>query len=1234
MLGTISHLWTLVGQAAVEKAAVENAVEKAEKVANATPFYAQGWFISLAVIIGLVAIWWLTQQIAKSIKMPDYGGRLGIIGLSAAIAGVIITSGFVKDGGPKMGVDLKGGVNIIGQLNLDEINDPEAAFGSEKVTAEAIIPNLLRRVDPSGTKEILIRPLGRDKIEVVIPDVSLIEAREIWRRLSKTGHLQFRIAADRRFHPAVFTIAEEAAGRGETGRTIYTGEGDDKKAVAKWYNLARMDRVEGMEADALLPIKYIPSGPNYLLRDKRSGRIININGFENNGKVKSEAAKKTLRALRGTRDFTDDMIRGLELAEELVNNGFDTPQMLMMEPKTDRSDVQGKHLTAIRSGRDETGRPNVSFELNNDGARRMSYLTTVHKKKSEGQEYLLGIVLDNNVYSAPTIESPIHGSGQISGSFTQKEIDDLIINLRSGKIDVALNKNPISQNYIESSLGQELQQKGFWAIGASLVIVLIFMIIYYRFAGIVASLALMLNLVLILALIMAIRQPLTLTGLAGLVLTVGMSVDANVLIFERIREELAKGAALRMAIRNGFDKATVTIVDANVTTLITALVLYVIGSEQIKGFAVTLVLGILMSMFTAIYCSRTVFDIFERRRWISKLNMFQIIGKRSINFLGKRAFTFAMSAILIVAGIVGIYSLGAKILDHDLRGGSTAQVIFNEDMNRTDILDTLEKLPLEHNGEKLEFAVSRIKSDDFKNVFKIDSNLPPYDNPKLERWDQLDDILTNTFKDKLRHHNVEVGPITLTSNDGTAYLVPKQPTKVAKVRTFKIGGNVAEAEPVESNDSEMVPVSFWNYTAPSILHNLAFGPITILQQSGESEIQEPAVTGEPIVQGPVVTETPAVTETQEPAITETQEPALEGTGTEPAVTTPTQETSPMSEGSQQTESTNPELPWDSGMVDDELPNDALPGIGLGAGQLDDEPRNDGPKNASFTLSFENKISGKGIKTLLAQFAERMEREIDESQITVIPKKLDADTSAELTLSKDWTVEIPVSNEAEAQKLTEGWSSEFNGKAYFPVAGGVGGQIASQTQWQAIMAIVASLLGIIAYVWIRFQNVAFGLAAVVALIHDVLIVLGAIALSHYVAGALGFILIEDFKISLPVIAALLTIIGYSLNDTIVVFDRIREVRGKRTEMTEEIINSSISQTLSRTILTSLTTFIVVAILYWFGGDAIHGFAFALVIGVIVGTYSSIFIASPTLLWLMNRGFSPEYDEHGNPIRKIA
>jgi len=248
--------------------------------------------------------------------------------------------------------------------------------------------------------------------------------------------------------------------------------------------------------------------------------------------------------------------------------------------------------------------------------------------------------------------------------------------------------------------------------------------------------------------------------------------------------------------------------------------------------------------------------------------------------------------------------------------------------------------------------------------------------------------------------------------------------------------------------------------------------------------------------------------------------------------------------------------------------------------------------------------------------------LEEEQIQTDSEDVPEGESATSVSSKSWTVTLDLPRSEEAKKIFDTWSSEFNGKPYFPTTSGVGGQIARETQLQALAAIIASLLGIIAYVWIRFQNVAFGLAAVVALIHDVLIVLGAIALSHFVAGSLGFIGIDNFKISLPIVAALLTIIGYSLNDTIVVFDRIREVRGKRSEITADMINTSICQTLSRTILTSTTTFIVVFILYWFGGDAIHGFAFALVIGVIVGTYSSIFVASPTLLWLMNRvGLNP-------------
>jgi SecD/SecF fusion protein len=164
------------------------------------------------------------------------------------------------------------------------------------------------------------------------------------------------------------------------------------------------------------------------------------------------------------------------------------------------------------------------------------------------------------------------------------------------------------------------------------------------------------------------------------------------------------------------------------------------------------------------------------------------------------------------------------------------------------------------------------------------------------------------------------------------------------------------------------------------------------------------------------------------------------------------------------------------------------------------------------------------------------------------------------------------------------------------------------------AIMASLVFLVGYIWLRFQHLVFGLAAVIALVHDVVITVGAIAASLWLSHVFGFFLIEEFKISLPVVAALLTIIGYSLNDTIVVFDRIREVRGKSPAITEEMINTSVNQTMSRTILTALTTLLVVVVLYAFGGEGIHGFAFALLIGVVVGTYSSVFVASAALLWM--------------------
>ena len=221
----------------------------------------------------------------------------------------------------------------------------------------------------------------------------------------------------------------------------------------------------------------------------------------------------------------------------------------------------------------------------------------------------------------------------------------------------------------------------------------------------------------------------------------------------------------------------------------------------------------------------------------------------------------------------------------------------------------------------------------------------------------------------------------------------------------------------------------------------------------------------------------------------------------------------------------------------------------------------------------------------------------------------------------WIVRFrPVVSKADVEKSLEQMKSDQDGTPRFDEVTSFSSAVAVEMQNSALLAMLFSLVAIVAYIWFRFQRIDFGLAAVVALVHDVMVVLGGVSLAGLAASQLGLeggvLQLQDFKINLPMIAAFLTIVGYSLNDTIVVFDRIREVRGKNPSLTPEMVNLSLNQTLSRTLLTSLTTFIVVVILYFGGGDGIHGFAFCLVIGVVVGTYSSIFVASPALLWMMN------------------
>jgi len=261
-----------------------------------------------------------------------------------------------------------------------------------------------------------------------------------------------------------------------------------------------------------------------------------------------------------------------------------------------------------------SGKPYVSLEFNNEGARIFSNVTG----QNIGER--LAIVLDDVVHSAPRINDKIrNGSAMITGNFEMSEARDVSIVLNAGKLPAPVNI--IEERTVGPSLGSDSIDAGFKAAIIGLILVALFMVIYYKFSGLIADFALICNVLIIMAFLTMLSASLTLPGIAGIILTIGMAVDANVLIFERIREELDTGKTVRTAIDNGYRRAIITIADANITTLITAIVLYQFGTGPIKGFAVTLSLGIMSSMFTAIIVTRAIFDAFVARKPRKKLSI-------------------------------------------------------------------------------------------------------------------------------------------------------------------------------------------------------------------------------------------------------------------------------------------------------------------------------------------------------------------------------------------------------------------------------------------------------------------------------------------------------------------------------------------------------------------------------------------------------------------------------------
>jgi len=297
----------------------------------------------------------------------------------------------------------------------------------------------------------------------------------------------------------------------------------------------------------------------------------------------------------------------------------------------------------------------VLFGFNNAGAGLFGQLTGDHLPDTvQNKKYHLGIILDGLLQSAPVINDRITDNGEISGHFTQKAVESLVDVLNAGSLPTALSTEPISEAFIGPTLGSDTIRMGTDSMVLSMVLVCGFMLVYYRFSGIIACLALAANMVLLLACMISVHAAFSLPGLAGFALTIGMAVDSNVLIYERIREELDRGSALRMAIRNGFDRAFSAIFDSHLTTLISAAVLYAIGQEQVKGFAITLFLGVAINLYTAVFCVHVVFDVAERQKWIKRLKMMRMLTKANFDFWGLRYKCYALSIGITVIGLIAV----------------------------------------------------------------------------------------------------------------------------------------------------------------------------------------------------------------------------------------------------------------------------------------------------------------------------------------------------------------------------------------------------------------------------------------------------------------------------------------------------------------------------------------------------------------------------------------------------
>lgn len=1081
---------------------------------------------------------------------------------------------FAALGKYRLGIDLAGGTILVYEINLERTKQRKEAAGdrdpgrrssapAEGLTTEEmqqLAAQIKRRIDPADLKNVTVRPLGDSRVEIILPtggsgsggkaNLSAEEIEEVKQLISQMGVLEYRILANEADDATGIQAARDAiesASQDALDARAVKGlppEGPNEEFTVKVNDVDAAVRYVwnelGPEERESLHINNANEGKSPLWnalaatrnkvyvhrytggeagREKQASMVLFSREVKSANQLEKEAKEKD----RLEKEGKGDQFNPKKVEYFVLNRK--SPQG---KPQLDSLAVGGDiTLTATADIDQRSFNPCVSFIFNGAGGVQFGRITE-RNKPSGNTIRTLAILLDEKVVSAPTLNAIITTRGQISGgSFTKKSVDRLVNILRSGALSAELKEKPVSENTIGPTLGADTVKRGVWAVGAAFVVVLVFMVLYYQFAGFVACVALLANLLLTVGFMVAVHAAFTLPGLAGIVLMLGMAVDANVLIYERLREEREKGANLATAIRNGYERAFWVIIDTHLTSIFTAIVLYTLGNDQLKGFAISLTVGLIISLFTSLYMTRLMFDFWLHKRWLDQLKMHQLFSRPNLNPMKYRYVFFPITAVLTILGLALFLHRGEQGLNVDFRGGT----VF---------------------GGKLKDGEERalLKTPDGKAGFR---ELLDQDNQEKRlaateaRWVNRpasgDIASANTFVYEIAYKDPDGKATTATV---TLSHRPEGADEAAMARDV-----LDRARHLPDVSVEQVYLS----DEPSYGDGKS-KYFTIRTTEKQKELVQVSLdrllrdeSGKSLIAGATM------------SYAEPTGPVVELTFSKP--------TSPsyMKDLLQRT-LINPKHGATEAATSFELT-----GVGEAREGRFERMRLDVSKSTDF-------------ERLKAAAANPDEQKARDSQLATLKGVL-ADT-------KQMFETFPEPERLEVFDST----------------------LAAETRTKASVAIVVSWIAIILYLWFRFGNWTFGLAAVLCLIHDLCFTLGAIAVCHYLAAVPGakFLLLEDFKIDLAAVAALLTLVGYSVNEIIVNFARIREVRGKNPSLTPQMINDSVNGTLSRTILTSMTVLLVSIVLYVFGGEGVHLFAFVMVMGVAVSTYSSIFVASPLLLFL--------------------